>query len=327
MIPAWLRSELDAHGGTLSVARFMSLALHHPQHGYYARHIGTVGSRGDFATSATLSPLLGQALAAWLRDQPCRLPVIEVGAGTGALAQALRAALGWRRWITDYHIVESSAPLAQQQKTSLGRTAHWHNDMADALRACRGHAHIIHNELVDAFPAQRWQKIAGIWHELGVCQQNHALRETTIGTGTPPSCAASWPLADGQIIETHASYRDWLAGWRPLWRAGHMLTIDYGAADARLYHRRPNGTLRAYLLQQRIEGPEVYQNVGRQDITADVNFADLAAWGEALGLRTVRLATQAGFLTTHLGAASASPLADPQGAGGAFLVLEQAASK
>ena len=57
-----------------------------------------------------------------------------------------------------------------------------------------------------------------------------------------------------------------------------MLTIDYGGAAEDIYHRRPRGTIRAYLLQHRLEGPAVYENPGRQDLTADVNFTDLIEW-------------------------------------------------
>jgi hypothetical protein len=37
------------------------------------------------------------------------------------------------------------------------------------------------------------------------------------------------------------------ANWTPHWNSGAMLTIDYGDDFPQLYHRRPHGTLRAYL--------------------------------------------------------------------------------
>jgi SAM-dependent MidA family methyltransferase len=62
-----------------------------------------------------------------------------------------------------------------------------------------------------------------------------------------------------------------------------MLSIDYGGISSEIYERRPQGTLRAYRGQQRLTGAEVYELPGRQDITADVNFDDLAQWARALG--------------------------------------------
>jgi SAM-dependent MidA family methyltransferase len=325
MVPKWLRDELDARGGVLSFERFMALALHHPEHGYYARRIATVGARGDFATTATLSPVLGRAIAAWVRSQPQLLPIIEVGPGDGSLARALRASLPWSTRVRlDHHLVETSAPLAAEQQKLLGRRARWHPDMRAALAACGGRALIYHNELVDAFPVARWERRAGAWHELGVMvTPAGCLAETLIAPGTPDTLAAAWPAAKGQVIESHASYRAWLTSWRPHWREGSMLTIDYGAGDRGLLHRRPRGTLRGFLLHERLEGAAIYQNPGRQDLTADVNFADLVRWGEALGLATVRLISQTEFLAPHARSATDAALTDPRGAGGAFMVLEQ----
>eukprot|EP01031_Cornospumella_fuschlensis_P020213 gene20213-24780_t len=72
----------------------MARALYDPQRGYYTRNIRTVGARGDFSTSATLSPLLGQAIAAWLTEesrlQPQVKHIIEIGPGDGSLHAAMR---------------------------------------------------------------------------------------------------------------------------------------------------------------------------------------------------------------------------------------------
>ena len=70
------------------------------------------------------------------------------------------------------------------------------------------------------------------------------------------------------------------------WTAEAMLTIDYGSPEAgSAYHRH-----------QRIEGRDIYSRIGRHDLTADVNFADLMSWGETLGWETVSLVTQREFL-------------------------------
>jgi SAM-dependent MidA family methyltransferase len=98
-----------------------------------------------------------------------------------------------------------------------------------------------------------------------------------------------------------------------------MLTIDYGATAENLYHRRPRGSIRGYLFQQRLEGAAIYQNPGRQDITADVNFTDLRNWSEPF-VSGQELTSFAEFLE---GSADVPGLMDPHGAGGAFLVLEQ----
>jgi SAM-dependent MidA family methyltransferase len=125
----------------------------------------------------------------------------------------------------------------------------------------------------------------------------------------------------GQIIEVADSYRGWLHGWLPRWKSGRMLTIDYGSEAELLYHRRPRGTLRAYCMQQRVEGPGIYGNPGRQDLTADVNFTDLQNWSRPW-VSEQRLTSFGGFLQIP-----GDALADEHGAGGAFLVLDQKCKK
>jgi SAM-dependent MidA family methyltransferase len=97
-----------------------------------------------------------------------------------------------------------------------------------------------------------------------------------------------------------------------------MLTIDYGARADDLYQRQPNGSIRAYLLQQRIDGSQIYQNPGRQDITADVNFTDLENWSLPW-VSENKLSYLRDFLQDY----AEDSLTDLDGAGNAFLVLDQ----
>ena len=309
---------------------FMRRALYAPELGYYARRITGVGRHGDFTTAPMLSAAPAKAIAAWallaLRETGCR-DLIEIGPGGGQLATALRQHLPWHvRRRTRLHLVETSAPLAEIQRDLLGNKALWHPSPAAALAACAGKAVIYSNELVDAFPVRRFQKTANGWRELAVSiEPGGSVRESLL----PP---APLPVSSGfsehhpldQWIEVHDSYRRWLADWLPLWHAGRLLTIDYGATAETLYHRRPHGTLRAYLLQQRLEGPAVYQNPGRQDLTADVNFTDLMRWS-APWTGEPHLQSLAAFLREAGDPASPADraLTDEHGAGGAFLVLNQ----
>jgi SAM-dependent MidA family methyltransferase len=150
-------------------------------------------------------------------------------------------------------------------------------------------------------------------------------------TALDPAAWTRAVLRDGQRVEVGDACRAWLQSWGAQWKRGAMLTIDYGDTFPEIYHRRPHGTVRAYALQQRLAGPEVYENMGRQDITADVNFTDLVAWGEELGWTTVQFTTQREFILQNLGGpgrrvqnrpADAFVL-DEHGAGTAFKVLLQ----
>jgi SAM-dependent MidA family methyltransferase len=273
----------DVHA-PISFEQFMAKALHDPETGYYARRIAGVGRTGDFTTAPMLSDAPARAIAAWaaraLRESGCR-NLIEIGPGEGRLAAGVLKNLPWSlRWKTRLHLVETSLPLAERQRKLLGNRAMWHRTMIDALAACGGNAVIFSNELVDAFPVRRFQKTAEGWQELAVSfDEQRRPHESLLPAATLPDSSGfleSHP--PGQCIEVHDSYRRYLTEWLPLWKSGRMLTIDYGAAAETLYHRRPCGTVRAYLLHQRLEGAEIYQNPGRQDLTADVNFTDLQNW-------------------------------------------------
>lgn len=261
----------------------MQQCLHHPQKGYYARNIRSIGSRGDFTTAPQLSDAPATAIAAWatsaLRKNRCR-NLIEIGPGLGNLAHdVLRGLPLHLRFRTKLHLVESSPPLATKQQELHGKRANYHRDIHSALKACNGNAVIFSNELVDAFPVRLFELEKDSWLEIGISGNARSLRETKTTTKKlPDSSIFSQPFQTGQRVEVHESYHRWLASWLPQWKRGEMLTIDYGDTADRIYHRRPHGSLRAYFLHQRLEGPAIYDNPGYQDLTADVNFTDIRNW-------------------------------------------------
>lgn len=331
----FLERTFAARGGAMPFDEFMALALYDPEIGYYTTGIGDVGGRGgDFATSATLSAGLARAIAGWIAEEIARLgwrgpiAVIEVGGGNGALAEAVLKTLGWwRRRSIRYHLVEVSPVLRELQRRRLDRSVVWHETIADALEASGGRALIFSNELVDAFPA-KWLRWDGTrWEEICVTYDpakglGEVFRE--LPAGLSPDDYSAMALTEpplGQRIEVLPSFRRWLQDLAPHWHEGAMLTIDYGADSAEeIYDRRPGGTMRAYHRQQRIEGGGIYARFGKQDLTSDVNFADLVRWGEELGWETVGHASQADFLTRHGASGDAMAVHEP---GAAFRVLEQ----
>ena len=327
-----LRQWLASEGGAVPFRRFMEAALYDPKFGYYSSRIRSVGARGDFSTSATLSPLLARAIAAWIvRHAPgdCR-HIVEIGPGSGSLHRALREALGWRgRWRWRSHLVERSPVLrAEQQRTLgwLGRGVSWHETPAAALRAAEGCAMIFSNELVDAFPVTLLERHEGIWQEVWLeLTPERRLVETLRPITGHQTALIPDAFPTGQRIECHTSYQEWCGAWRSAWQRGSMLTIDYGDTADRLYHRRPRGTLRGYYQHRCLVGLDLYRDPGHCDLTADVNFTDLMQWGAGAGWGTVSLTTQSEFVAEYASIQSTTDarLSDPLGAGGAFKCLIQ----
>src|SRR3981081_1400875 len=96
-VEAVLRERI-ARDGPLSFREVMQAALYHPEYGYYM-HLRGFGADGDFTTSPERHPAFGwllgrQALDVWeALDRPQPFKMLELGGGSGALAEALVASL------------------------------------------------------------------------------------------------------------------------------------------------------------------------------------------------------------------------------------------
>ncbi|MFT4640998.1 MAG: SAM-dependent MidA family methyltransferase [Verrucomicrobiales bacterium] len=343
--------------GLMPFEDYMKEALYHPRYGYYSSNIATVGRRGDFSTSATINDTVARSVVRWASIERKkalgvgvgrRWHVIEIGAGDGSLARDFLSNVSWRhRPFLTYHIVEVSEPLRRKQREKLPRLqVRWHEDIGDALAAAHGKALIFSNEVVDAFPvtALRWNDSRRAWEKLflrdqgvkGLAEEFMPLKGEM--TKEDSSTFGTWhqdavPLLDGQRCEVHWSYRDWQKQWLPQLERGAMLTIDYGGRFPGVYHKRVSGTMRGYFQGVRLEGMEIYDRFGHQDLTCDVNFTDLQQWGESMGLSTVSVTSQRDFLMEMLPSLKDSKLQhqdsaldflmSPYGAGKAFSVLQQ----
>jgi SAM-dependent MidA family methyltransferase len=312
-------------GGCIPYDRWMREALYHKEFGYYTANIRQFGRRGDFTTWPALNKGLGRSIVRWALDnRPAgRWNLIEIGAGSGELAASIIKAIGWWNRVR-YHIVEISPRLRQAQQKRLGSKAIWHPSVPEALESSGGTALIFSNELVDAFPCRVFKKHPDGWRELAVRLDGRRVVEEWLARPLPDSTAFSHPWPEGQRVEVHESFRVWLRDWPPAWRAGSMLTIDYGDSCPALYFRRPGGTLRAYAHHQRLEGHDVYGGFGLRDLTADVNFSDLQ---RESGFSTTLLTTLGEFISKHdpvpVDDRTSELLHSPGGAGEVFKALVQ----
>ncbi|MBP5977564.1 class I SAM-dependent methyltransferase [Brasilonema sp. CT11] len=101
--------------------------------------------------------------------------------------------------------------------------------------------------------------------------------------------------ADGYRSEVNLAALDWLSLVAERLQRGYLLTIDYGYPASRYYNpMRSQGTLQCYYNHQRHNDP--YINLGKQDITAHIDFTALERWGDRCGLDKVGFTQQALFL-------------------------------
>lgn len=313
------------HHNTVALEDFIFTALHDDQIGYYASSVSTVGRAGDFSTFATANDDLARGMAEAIQRSGLR-DIIEVGAGSGQLASEIIKALGLGSRVTKrirYHIVDTSKPLVEHQKKTL-RSAFptsvtWHDSVEDALTEIGRPAFIFGNELIDAFAPVilMWRRSLDKWAEIcltrnpkngGIAEVARSIPDLEELLGAPgesftATAPTAWPEGAPpyrQRIEVHATFHEWWQDWAGMLEPGsEVCWIDYGDLFPQLYHREPQGTIRAYYRHERLTGPAVFTRIGKQDITSDVNFSDIRKWGEEFGLTTTHDCRQSDWLKSH----------------------------
>jgi SAM-dependent MidA family methyltransferase len=307
----------------ISFAEFMALDLYHPTLGYYTAPGEKIGGRGaDFYTSSDVSPIFGQLIArqliqCWdLLGKPANFTIVELGAGVGKLARDILSEIAFLQpdlyASFSYAIVEISPDLQARQRAALPARAPvlWYERL-EQVGSIEGV--ILSTELVDAFPvhivvgqedggldevyvttieaasSQPLDPDAANLHEVIAAPSTPALAEyfARLGIIIPPANRA----------EVNLAMLGWLAEVASVLQRGYVITIDYGNTADRLYSpRRTDGTLLCYYQHTLNANP--YERLGRQDITAQVDFSSLMQRGEGLGLHTLGLTNQAAFLTS-----------------------------
>ena len=297
---AVVRQAIMAEGGWLPFDRFMALALYQPGLGYYAngsRQFGAMPASGsDFVTAPELSPLFGRAVAAQVAQALAAGGwgrVMEFGAGSGALAEAVLDALGDA--VTDYAIVDLSGTLRARQQARLARfgaRVRW----LDALPAGFSGV-VLGNEVLDAMPVQLLHFDGRQWFERGVAWHadgpHPALAWADRPTTLRPPLAADF--VPGTTTEIHPQAEAFIATLAGVLQQGLALFIDYGFPEAEYYlPQRHGGTLMCHQAHRADGNPLV--DLGAKDITAHVNFTGIALAAQDAGLDVLGYTSQARFL-------------------------------
>jgi NADH dehydrogenase [ubiquinone] 1 alpha subcomplex assembly factor 7 len=295
-LEAELRALIESEG-PLPISRYMSLCLGHPVYGYYVTR-DPLGAAGDFITAPEVSQMFGELLGIWCAemwramDGPHPVRLVEFGPGRGTLmADLLRAAnvVPEFRAAIDLHLVETSPKLAELQRNALASTAaQWHRDLRTLPD---GPLIAVANEFVDALPIDQFVKADDGWHERKVGIRNDklefALEPAAIPVGDAQSAGDSRVEA-GAVFERRdpAIIRE-LAG-RIADHGGAALIVDYG--HVRSGFGDTLQAVRAHRVADPLEDP------GEADLTAHVDFEELAATAMRAGVHALGPVTQGDFL-------------------------------
>jgi len=307
----------------ISFHDFMAMALYEPHLGYYSSGRDTIGRSGDYLTSPEVSPIFGGMVGRQLREmwealgQPGRFKVVEAGAGNGTLCRdcltwTRRAAPGLAAAIS-YVIVEPIARLkARQQQLvesqGLEVRVAWVNRLPRGIAGC-----VLSNELLDSMPVHRVTVQDGQLRQLFVnWNQTEFVEEYRRPSGAVSRYFEDLGLlpAEGCTAEVNLAATGWMSRAARALGRGFVLTFDYGYEAEELYASwRKDGTLLCFYRHNPSNDP--YARIGRQDMTSHVDFTSLRRAGEAAGLRTLGLVSQAELLM-KTGIGEALPPADSE---------------
>ena len=158
--------------GSISVAKFMQIALSDPKYGYYQTR-DPLGVQGDFITSAEISQVFGEIIGLWCvvtwqnAGRPKNIILVELGPGRGTLmADILGTTKKASQEFTNalkVHLIETRPILKQQQEAILkDYEITWHNDIE---KIPSGPVLIIANEFFDALPIEQYVMTKNGWHQ------------------------------------------------------------------------------------------------------------------------------------------------------------------
>jgi len=303
----FIRHDITEHGGWISFARYMELALYAPGLGYYTAGAHKLGAAGDFVTAPELSPLFGRTMARQTAEiMASSAPhILELGAGSGKLAVDILGELERIGSLPDsYAILEVSADLrARQQSFIQERLPHLLERMhwLDALPE-RFSGAIVANEVLDALPVHlvHWRDSAlterGVAiSDNGFGANNFIWQERAIDDAELLHAAQQIVVPDDYVSEICLAARGLINSLANCLERGTLLLIDYGFGAREFYHpQRSSGTLMCHYRHHAHDDP--FYLPGLQDITAHVNFTAIAECGIDAGLELLGYTSQAFFL-------------------------------
>lgn len=244
--------------GVMPFARFMHLALYHPEAGYYARSRRRIGRAPDtdFFTATSLGPVFGELVVAACvgllgSRSPGAYAFIEIGAESGEAGPDGPGGV----------LAGVSHPFAGVVSIPLGQP------LLFPPRSL-----VFSNELFDAQPCHRLVREAGRWRETGVALRHDILEEVRLPELSPEVRMVEDrlpPIApDGYRIDLPLAAARLAAQIAAQPWSGLFVAFDYGKSWRELTEDTPGGTLRAYA--QHRQSSDLLARAGHQDLTGHV---------------------------------------------------------
>ena len=302
-----LHSKLNSQAA-LSFFEFMQMALYDPEGGYYTTGLHKFGQ--DFVTAPQLTPLFAYSLAQQCVDILSELsePILfEFGAGSGQLCCDLLTRLAQlNRLPSAYYILEVSGYLQAEQRRMITATIPHLASKVQWLQAWPEvpfEGVILANEVLDAMPVHRFLQTNEALYEIYVgLSETRQLQDVLHVCDNPRLAQHVHHCIDSSLFpyqsEVNLQMDDWIAQCSQMLTRGLLLIIDYGFPRHEYYHPdRNQGTLMCHYQHRSHTDP--FRHIGKQDITAHVDFTHVAETGVAAGFEISGFTSQASFLLAN----------------------------
>ena len=283
----------------LPVDKFFRNVLYDNKFGYYTSRF-PFGQKGDFVTSPKISNLFSEIIAIWiissweLFGKPKNFNIIELGPGDGSLSKILLRS--FERFpefnlIKRVFLYEESSYLKKIQKKNISnKNVKWIKNL-DKIK--KGPVIFFGNEFFDAIPIKQFKKINGFLFEKNyTIDKNYKIKEIyKRASDTNVKIIKSYKALKKLKFIEFPKY-----GFQELKKIiakisklnGCVLMIDYG-------YLKPNNknTLQSVMSHKK---NALFNNLGKADITAHVNFTLLNEFFSKNGLKIKNVITQKQFL-------------------------------
>jgi SAM-dependent MidA family methyltransferase len=309
----FIRETIRARGPQ-SFAWFMQQVLYHPEHGYYSSGRCAIGRRGDYFTNVSVGPVFGQLLAVQFAEiwehvgKIDNFIIVEQGAHHGEFAcDVLEFARTSRPDFfaaLRYRIIEQFPVLQDRQSETLAKfegKIEWRESI-DALELFTG----LHfsNELLDAMPvhlivSEETKTGSTNWLEKFVTLNGDefAFVDQSIGNQKLRDHLEKLPARPASYeTEVNLTSLGWIENVSRKLARGYVIIADYGYLRDEFYApHRSRGTLQVRAQHRLLSSP--FDEIGRADITAHVEWTSIAERAEACGLQVKGFTDQHHFIT------------------------------
>ena len=284
---------------TLPVDRFFKNVLYDKKFGYYNSQV-PFGEKGDFITSPKITNLFSEIIAIWIIacwesfGKPKNFNIIELGPGDGSLVNILlRSFKQFPEFnsIKKIFLFEESKYLKKlQKKNIINKDVKWINNL-NVIK--KGPVIFFGNEFFDAIPVKQFKKFKNSFFEKKyILNKNFKIKQIFEKAS----------LSNIKTIESYKSLKKLKfiefpkLGFQELKKItkkisklkGCILLIDYG-------YFKPNNqnTLQSVMKHKK---NYLFNNLGKADVTAHVNFKLLAEFFSKNNLKIKDSITQKEFL-------------------------------